>query len=432
MRTTPLFWAYSVATRVALPFVARAEQRKLRAAGVSDARQHEKLGIASLDRPNGRLIWFHAASVGESLSVLSLIECLGRALPSAEFLITSGTATSAKLIGQRMPPRCRHQFAPLDAPKSLDRFLDHWRPDAAILVESELWPNMLMRTNRKGVPLALINARLSENSLRGWRNRARTARLLLSKFRLILTQTEALAKDLIALGAPPQVVAKSVNLKSLSSPLPIDAQLVADLRAHLNTRPVWIAASTHAGEEQSILDAHAKLVADHPDLCLILAPRHPERGDEVADFITARGWSLDRRSLGAMPEGPVYLADTLGELGSWYALSSIVFLGGSLLPIGGHNPFEVAQSGGTVISGPHVTNFEAVYSDMCATGAAKLIEDSEMLASTVDHFLSNPEALDTACAASGAFRSSQVEHLNDVAAQLIATLDLQRAAGPDA
>ena len=427
MRPTPLYRAYSVVTRVALPVAGWLERRKVLAAGMGADRAAEKLGHASLPRPAGRLIWFHAASVGESLSVLSLIRRMGQVLPDAEFLITSGTPTSAELVARRMPPHSRHQFAPLDAPGPVSRFLAHWTPQAAILVESELWPQMLMRTDEAGVPLALVNARMSPRSVAGWRKRPKTARMILQVFRLILTQTEELARTIVELGADPGRVRQGANLKALSEPLPADAAIVAAMTDRLAGRPVWVAASTHPGEEVVVLDAHARLLADHPDLCLILAPRHPARGDEVAGLIAARGWPAPRRSAGALPEGPVYLADTLGELGSWYALAPFVFLGGSLEPVGGHNPYEVAQAGAAVLSGPHVFNFTDTFAAMAQGGGARMIADAEDLARQADIWLSDPGACDAARGAARAFCDGRISQLDATAEELVDALDLRRA-----
>lgn len=427
MRPTPLYRAYSAATRVVLPVVGRMERRKVLAAGMGHHRAAEKLGHASLPRPDGPVVWFHAASVGESLSVLSLITRMGHALPGTEFLITSGTPTSAELVARRMPPRSRHHFAPLDAPGPLRRFLDHWRPDAAIFVESELWPQMLMHTHDRGVPLALVNARMSDKSVAGWRRRPKTARMLLSLFRLILTQTEDLARTMVELGADPVRVRQGANLKALSDPLPVDSDLVAAMKARLGDRPVWVAASTHLGEEPMVLGAHARLIADHPDLCLILAPRHPARGAEVAALIAARGWPAPRRSAGDLPEGPVYLADTLGELGSWYALAPFAFLGGSLTEVGGHNPWEVAQAGAGVLSGPHVFNFSDTFAAMTQAGGAQIVADAGNLARQAGSWLADPATCDHARAAARAFCDRELGQLDSMAQELIGALDLARA-----
>lgn len=424
MRAPILYRIYTALSMALVPFVARSAVKKLRRADVPTHRAHERLGHATEDRADGTLIWFHAASVGESLSVLALITRMGAALPSAHFLITSGTATSATLIAQRMPPRCMHQFAPLDAPGPLKRFLKHWRPDAAIFVESELWPQMLRRTRATGARMALVNARLSDSSVKAWQKRPKLAAYVLDVFDLILTQNDAMAEAMVRMHAPAPRVARGQNLKSLAGPLPQKEDVIFTARAALGHRPVWIAASTHAGEEQIVLEAHKTLRKSHPDLHLILIPRHPERGTDVAQLIADAGLGYARRSAGEGPSEVVYLADTLGELGTWYALSDIVFLGGSLLPIGGHNPFEVAQAGATVLSGNHVFNFAETFSAMEAAGAARLVADASDLAARVDMLLSDPHSRSKAVKAAEGFAQAETGKLDVIAQRLIKALEL--------
>lgn len=424
MRPTALYRAYAAASAVALPFAARARVKKLRAAGVSIDRANEVIGHATQRRPGGTLVWFHAASVGESLSVLSLIAAMGRILPDARFLITSGTATSATLIAARMPPRTQHQFVPLDGAGPLKRFLRTWRPDACVLVESELWPNMLVYTRAAGVPIALVNARLSERSMARWSKRPDTARFLMEDFALVLTQTQALADGLIALGAPKHRTLKGVDLKSLSAPLPVHGKLLSDVVNALGPRPAWAACSTHAGEERDVLTAHISLLENHPDLCLILTPRHPERSREVAQIIRSLDLSYTTRSAGELPTKQVYLADTLGELGLWYTLAPFVFLGGSLKPVGGHNPYEPAHAGAAVLSGTHVANFAQVYARLEAAGGARLVSDGADLARLAEHWLTHEQALGEARTAARDFAASQTDKLEEIAAQLITHLDV--------
>ena len=424
---TLLFHLYCLATRLIAPLAYHSVSRKLAAHGIEETRQRERLGHASLPRPNAPLIWFHAASVGESLSVLTLITRMGARLGRAEFLITSGTATSANLIAKRLPPRTRHQFAPLDAPRPVGRFLRHWRPTAGVFVESELWPLMLVRGCAAGVPLALLNARLSEKSVRAWRKRPATARFVLDQFNLLLAQNRATADNLLAMGADPSRVAVGGNLKSTSAPLPVDDDTLMQARVNLGRRPVWIASSTHAGEEAVVLAAHRALLADHPDLCLVLIPRHPDRGDEVAALITGAGLTQARRSTGGQidEQTQVYLADTLGETGTWYALSPIVFLGGSLKPIGGHNPFEPAQAGAAVITGPHVSNFAETYQPLIATGGAIEVSVAPALAGAVALWLEQPDQLQAATQAAGAFVEGQQSALDGIIDRLFADLGLE-------
>lgn len=422
----PLLYRLWVGASMALvPFATWAVTRKLRRAGVPVVRCHEKLGHATEPRdPDAALIWFHAASVGETQAVLALITRMGVALPQAQFLITSGTATSATMVARRMPPRCVHQFSPLDAPGPLRRFLRHWRPNAALFVESELWPQMLRRTRAQGARMALVNARLSARSIANWRRFPKTARYLFEVFDLILTQNDAMAKAMVEINAPADRVARGINLKSLAGPLPQDEDALFEARAALGHRPVWIASSTHPGEEETVLAAHKTLLEQHPDLCLILVPRHPERGQDVTNLIAGAGLSLTRRTRGDMPGGQVFLADTLGELGTWYALGDIVFLGGSLRPIGGHNPFKVAQAGAAVLSGNHVANFAETFAEMEARGTARLVADAGDLALRVGALLDDPAALEAAKAAATAFTRDRTDMLDGIAARLIKALEL--------
>lgn len=431
---TLLLRLYRFVTGLIAPFAYRSISRKLRDHGVVPARIHERLGNASLPRPpclTGPLIWFHAASVGESLSVLTLITRMGERLPDAEFLITSGTATSADLIAKRMPPRTRHQFAPLDASGPVRRFYAHWRPAAGVFVESELWPLMLMDGRTAGVRLALLNARLSEKSVRGWRKRPRTARHVLDQFDLMLTQNRQTADNLLAMGGDPDRIKVGSNLKSTSAPLPVDQDVLRRIRTDLGDRPMWIASSTHPGEEAVVLDAHCALLAEFPDLALLLIPRHPQRGDEVAGLIAKAGLSEARRSKGQAltPQTQVYQADTLGETGTWYALAPIVFLGGSLKVIGGHNPFEPAQAGAAIITGPHVANFAETYDPLIASGGALEVTDADQLARTVTLWLTDEAALATARAAAATFVQSQQAVLDNVVETLCAALDLDPSDG---
>jgi 3-deoxy-D-manno-octulosonic-acid transferase len=424
--SAPFLYRLWVGASVMLvPFFARAETRKLRDADIPVICAHEKLGHATQNRQtDGALIWFHAASVGESLSVLALIHRMGALLPRAQFLITSGTASSAKLIATRLPPHTVHQFAPLDAPGPIKRFLKHWRPNAAIFVESELWPQMLRRTYATGAKMALVNARLSENSVGKWRKMPRLAGYMFEVFDLILTQNDAMAEAMVSIHAPPARVARGINLKSMAGPLPIDEDLLFEARATLGHRPVWVASSTHAGEEEVVLKAHQKLLKRWPDLCLIAAPRHTERGRDVMNLIAGLGMSFTRRTRGDAPGEQVFLADTMGELGTWYALSDVVFLGGSLQPKGGHNAFEVAQSGAMTLSGPNVFNFAETFAAMEAAGAARLVADADDLVREVTHLLENQATRQNACQAAEAFAATQNDQLDGIADRLVKALHL--------
>jgi len=257
-----------------------------------------------------------------------------------------------------------------------------------------------------------------------WEKWPRTARYLFDVFTLILTQNDAMARNMIRMHAPADRVSRGVNLKSMAGPLPVDDKALARVSAALDGRPVWVASSTHEGEERTVLATHRKLLRDLPDLCLILAPRHPERGDAIEALAHDAGLTVQRRSRGDAPGGQVYLADTLGELGLWYSLSDVVFLGGSLLPIGGHNPFEVAQSGAAVLSGNHVAAFAETYAQLETEGAARIVADGEDLTARVLSLLTNPQERATMTAAASRFIAAQDDQLDAIASRLITTLEL--------
>ena len=431
-RPTTLYKVYRTAMSVALPLVWWQVSRKLKAHGVSDDRTQERMGHATRSRPAGPLVWFHGASVGESLSVLTLIEAMKDRRPDLQILMTSGTATSAEILAKRMPDGCQHQFAPLDAPGPVARFLDHWHPDAGIFVDSEIWPNMLVMAQAAGTRLALVNARLSRKSVEGWTKYPETSAFVLDQFDLIITQNRANADYMREMRAPEDRLQSGVNLKSMAKPLPVDELELARLRGHIGDRPIWIAASTHKGEEETILAAHARIKQRNPNALLVLVPRHPERGDEVADLIAMGNMKAARRSSGHTPHADtdILLADTLGEMGLWYGLSQIVFVGGSLRPIGGHNPFEVASAGSAVISGRHVTNFAETYEAMERIGAAKLVEGPEEIANAVQVYLDSAQALETAITAGRGFVDRYADKLSDMTTQLLQALDLDAEAKP--
>jgi len=414
----PVFQLYAALTAVAAPAIRIAVSRRMRKAGVTPVRIAERFGEATEARHPGRLIWFHAASVGEALSILGLVHEMGLRDHKAHFLITSVSATSAKLVSERRPPRCAHQFAPLDTPGAVARFLDHWQPDLAVFVESELWPRLIFETHARGVPLALVNARLSERSFVRWQRLGRVARAVLARFSVLIAQTEATRDRLAALGAPAEALSVSGDLKAASDRLPIDEDELARLEAQIGGRRLWVAASTHPGEEAMVAEAVAG------NGLLILAPRHPERGDEVAALLRGKGLTVAQRSKQEVlgPETDVYLADTLGELGLWYALAPVVFLGGSLVEIGGHNPFEPAQFRAAILHGPHVVNFRETYAEMTAMGAAREVTDAASL-TTALHDMAEPETLRAAQEAAHAFSRAREGIRNTVADRLMPLLD---------
>ena len=416
---------YGAAANLIAPLAYRRVAAKLKAHGTDPRRFRERMGHATAPRAPGTLVWFHAASVGESLSVLRLISYMGEQNPEWSFLITSGTATSAEIVGQRLPPRCTHQFAPLDSRRAVNRFLDHWQPSAAIFVESELWPQMLELTAARDIPLALLNARISRRSARSWKRFSKVARHLLSHFRLIHTQDRSTTEHLHDLGISHAKTGR--NLKSISGPLPYDAAEHARLTKAVAGRPIWVASSTHPGEDEIVLDAQKRLLSTHPDSLLVLVPRHPERAARIAEMIAEADLRGARRSAGDEigSSTNVYLADTLGETGLWYALCPITCLCGSFTPVGGHNPYEPAYAGSAVLHGPLYANFAQTYADFDATGGAKEVADAKALAAELDLLIENPDRLRDMREKSKAFVAAQEDVLDDILQTLSKALSLR-------
>lgn len=398
--TLPLA-AWRVAATLAAPLLPLWLGRRAARGKEIEDRLAERRGLASLPRPQGALVWIHAASVGETASVLPLIQHLLAADPGLEALLTTGTVTSSGLVESRLGKpgadgrfpgltRLRHQFAPLDVPAWTLAFLDHWRPSLAVFVESELWPNRLAALQARSVPAALVNARMSDSSARSWARFPATARRMLGGFGLVTACSDADAALLEALGAAR--VKRFGNLKHASPRLP-DHPDRPGFQAMLGRRPVWLAASTQPGEEAMVLDAHQALRARHPGLLTMLAPRHPERGGPIEEAARARGIGLARRSQGGVPGARIdlYVIDTIGELGLFYRLVPLAFVGGSLVPHGGQNPLEPARLGVAVAFGPHTGNFSETALALLDAGAALRLDGPEALAPWVERMLRDPE-----------------------------------------
>ncbi len=405
--------------------------RRVRQGKEIPGRLAERRGFGAA-RPAARLFWLHAASVGETLSLLPVLEAMLAAAPELHLLLTTGTVTSAQLLSSRLPealrPRVQHRFVPLDVPAWCARFLAGWRPDAAAFVESELWPNLLRATDRRGVPMALVNARMSARSARRWKLVPGFAREVLGRFRLVLAQTRADAARLIVLGATE--VRCLGNLKDAAPPLPADPIALAGLRAAVGDRPLWLAASTHPGEETQVLAAHASMATRLPALLTVIVPRHPERGAAVAAEAAALGLAALRRSSGALPAAgtAIYVADTLGELGLFYRLARLAFVGGSLVPHGGQNPLEPARLGCAIMLGPHTWNFADPVGRLLAAEAALPIGDAATLAATALDVLTNPcRGENVAKAAAALVASSMVSPSTDGPAASLETLPGQVA-----
>jgi 3-deoxy-D-manno-octulosonic-acid transferase len=352
------------------------------------ARIGERYARYAQARPAGALVWLHAASIGESGVALTLIEALAARDSSLSFLLSTGTRTSADLVARRALPRTTHVYSPLDRPDVVRRFFDHWQPNLGVFVESEVWPNLILEAHARDVPLALVNARMSPKSLQQWRSLPAAARQLLNAFAFVSAADARTATALSELRGRP--VSALGNLK-LAAPAPrIDQQARSALAGEIGTRPVWLAASTHQGEDVIALNAHEILLKSFPDALLIIAPRHPERGEDISQL--AGGAPM--RSRGQAFTGvPRYIADTLGELGALYDLAPVSLVAGSLLPhLKGHNPVEPARIGSAMITGPHVESFEDLFDDLFAAGGAVKAANTEELARAVERLWSDETA----------------------------------------
>lgn len=354
--------------------------------GKEDAdRLAERFGVASKDRPDGPLVWFHAASVGESLSIIELIIQIIEDYPQMTVLVTTGTKSAATLLNSRLPKGTIHQYVPVDTPAAVAGFLDHWKPDLAVWTESEFWPRLMVRTHDRGIPMLLVNGRITDQTRQRWRKLRGAARSLLARFDMLLLQNDAMARAFRDIGANPHRIDVTGSLKEGAVPLPFDENARKDIVAKIGRRAVWLAASTHDGEEEIVLAAHQNVLRRSPEALLILAPRHPQRAPVLRALIEDAGLGVAQRSLGETIEHStdVYLADTLGEMGLWYRVAPVSFVGGSLVAVGGHNPFEPAALGSAIIHGPHVFNFDDIYARLEEKNASVSVTGATSLASTV-------------------------------------------------
>lgn len=380
---------YRAVSAAAGPLAEYALRRRIASGKEDPHRVDERRGVAGISRPEADLVWIHGASVGESLSVIPLVERLKASLPNAKFLVTTGTTTSAQLMAKRLPQEAFHQYVPIDHPRYVAAFLEHWRPKAGLFVESEFWPNLLFEARRRVPFLALVNGRVSPRSFEEWMRRRQAIEYVLSLFDVILAQDKDNATRLSKLAQ--RRVTTMGNLKYAAPALPTNAQELAVLREAAHGRPVWLAASTHPGEDCAIFDAQLALRKIVPNVLLLIAPRHPARGAELAALAQERGLSPRRRSMHEKisDDCNVYIADTLGELGLLYSLSEISFIGGSLIEKGGHNPLEPARLGNAVLHGPHTFNFIDIYAEMRGGGGSALVRNDREIAVAVQRLLSD-------------------------------------------
>ncbi len=394
---TILLPLYRVMSTVSGPAINWYLQQRLARGKEDRLRFDERKGIGHISRPAGPLIWIHGASVGESLTILPLINKILENRPGLQVLVTTGTVTSATILDERLPQGAFHQYVPIDRQAYVRRFLDHWRPQLVLWTESEFWPNLVTMTGDRGIPLILVNGRISPESFAGWQRLRGLMTRMLRCFTLCLAQTDADADRLRALGAPRVEVVG--NLKYAAPALPADTGNLDFLRDHIGTRPCWLAASTHQGEEILVGDVHQALRTIHPNLITIIVPRHPDRGEAIAETLYECGLTVTRRSSGdaIVSKTDIYLADTLGELGLFFRLSPISFMGKSLVDQGGQNPLEPARLGSAVLFGPHMWNFAEISRRLLDSNAAEEVGNANALTAAVDRLLADPELRASRC-----------------------------------
>jgi 3-deoxy-D-manno-octulosonic-acid transferase len=380
-----------------LPLAPALIKRRLKQGKEDPARIGERRGMSKDIRPHGPLVWIHGASVGEVLAAVGLIEKL-RAL-NIRILLTSGTVTSAAIVAKRFPADIIHQYVPYDSPRYVARFLDHWRPSLALFIESDLWPNLILASAARRLPMVLINGRMSQRSFPRWRRMAGTISALLGRFEVCLAQSRADAERFSALGS--RNVLTTGNLKLDVAAPAADPAKLERLMSVTRGRPVIVAASTHPGEEEILIEAHRTLAGFFPSLLTVIVPRHPNRGETVARMVEASGLHGALRSREELPTAAtdIYVADTMGELGLFYRLAPIVFMGGSLVEHGGQNPVEAIKLGAAVVHGPHVFNFTDVYEALDGSGGAKSADSQEALVKQLGQWLADPAARDLSIAA---------------------------------
>lgn len=361
--------------------------------GREDAeRVSEKRGYFTLPRPTGRLLWFHAVSVGEAQSLVTLLDRLTKAHPELHILLTTHTVASAQALAQRgLPERVMHQYAPADYPGAVRRFMAHWQPDALIVAEADMWPVMLMQAKRAGLPMVLLNTHVTERRYNRRRKAAATNGYLMNMFDQILVQDAVSLERFKDLGAPAEKMHLMGVLKAASDPLPDKPEERAAMQAAIGTRPVWLAASTKSAEEPLLMQAQALAVAQVADLLMLIAPRQKAEADktEAAARALFPATAIARRSRGEQitPETVVYIADTIGEMGLWYRLTPVAYTGSSMpvegMVLTGHNPFEAIALGVMVLHGPQIGDFAHVYGRLHAEGGALEVASAVEMAQAV-------------------------------------------------
>lgn len=386
---------YNFLIRILYPLVIRRYINKRKENGKEDIKRfNERLGRPSIKREEGKLIWMHGASVGESVSMLPLIGKLLEVYPDLQIMVTTGTVTSADLMAKRLPERAFHQYVPIDNPAFTTRFLKYWHPDLVLWFESEFWPALLSGIKRKNIPLILVNGRISNKSFKRWQQFDYISKELLGCFTLCLGQSEEDAYRLRVLGAKDSMCLGNIKYAGLN--IPADPQKLAEIQAQVQGRTLWMASATHADEEVRIAQVHQNLKKVFPDLCTLIAPRHPQRGPEIQESINKLGLQTALRSAGEKisPQTDIYIADSIGEMGIWYTLCPLVFIGGSLIPHGGQNFMEPSRFRDAVVVGPHMHNFTDAMNRAKKADAIMQINDTAELQNLLEQLLGNKELLE--------------------------------------
>ncbi len=406
---------YNALIAILYPLIIQGYVNKRKQNGKEDvARFNERIGKPKKERPEGKLFWLHGASVGESVSMLPLINKILETYPDAHVMVTTGTVTSADVMQKRLPERAFHQFIPIDNPIFTARFIKYWQPDVALWFESEFWPAVLSSIKRKNIPLILINGRISNKTFKRWQQFDFICKELLSCFTMCLGQSEEDAYRLRVLGA--KNTSCLGNLKYAGLPLPVDEKAKKELMKKIGKRKFWLASSTHDDEEIRIAKVHKRLKETFPDLLTIIVPRHPNRGVEITEEIKKLELSTALRSKNEnlTDKTDVYIGDTIGEMGLWYNLAKIVFIGGSLIPHGGQNFIEPSRVRDAVIVGPHMHNFTDAMNRAKKADAIMQVSDTLELQELLTQLLENETLLDAKCSLAYNWAASETKVLDGI------------------
>ena len=373
-----IFTIYKLITIIIRPFLFLFFIYRLLKNKEEFGKYYERRGLSLKVKPDGKIIWIHAASVGETLSTLPLIKKLKELSPEINIVITTSTKTSKEIIIEKNMDRVFHQYVPWDNKNFCINFLNNWKPDIAVFLESEIWPNLLYETKRKKIPISLINARITNKTYRRWLKFPKTISYLLSFFSIIIAQDNLSKDKLQNLGAKNIFVYG--NLKNDSEKLSYNAESFKKYNNYFEQKDIIVVASTHRGEESNIVNAFKSLIKELPDLFLVLAPRHPDRRNEITSLLKKQGFSSEEYLLRSEGKSlndniKIFILDTIGELGYFYEKSSVVVLGGAFGEFGGHNPLEPARFNNAIFSGPNFFNFKDEYDQLLNVGGVKIISD---------------------------------------------------------